>query len=78
MHHPAAKKALAELEAAQKEFTDAWREIASADPVTRVLTDPDFAEKSLARVRGAAHHSGGALLTYMLGRDESFAVLSTL
>jgi CHAT domain-containing protein len=74
---PAAKKLLAELEAAQKEFTDAWREIANADPLTRVLTDPAFAESALAQVRKEAHKSGGVLLAYMIGRDESFAVLST-
>ncbi len=74
---PAAKKLLGELEAAQKEYADAWREIVNADPLTRVLTDPTFADKSLARVRKEAHASGGVLLTYMLGRDESFAVLST-
>lgn len=74
---PAAKKVLAELEAAQTEYADVWREIANADPLTRVLTDPAFAEKSLARVRQAAHASGGAVLTYMVGRDASYAVLST-
>lgn len=74
---PEAKKLLAELEAAQKEYSDAWREIANADPLTRVLTDPAFAEASLAQVRKEAHRSGGVLLAYMIGRDESFAVLST-
>lgn len=74
---PAAKKLFAELEAAQKEYTDAWREIANADPLTRVLTDPAFAEAALAQVRKEAHTSGGVMLTYMIGRDESFAVLST-
>lgn len=74
---PEAKKLLAALEAAQKEYADAWREIANADPLTRVLTDPAFAENALAQVRKEAHASGGVLLTYMLGRDESFAVLST-
>ena len=74
---PAAKKLFAELEAAQKEYTDAWREIANADPLTRVLTDPAFAEAALAQVRKEAHTSGGVLLAYMIGRDESFAVLST-
>jgi CHAT domain-containing protein/tetratricopeptide (TPR) repeat protein len=74
---PAAKKLLAELEAAQKEYTDAWREIANADPLTRVLTDPAFADTALAQVRKDAHRAGGVLLAYMIGRDESFAVLST-
>jgi CHAT domain-containing protein/tetratricopeptide (TPR) repeat protein len=74
---PAAKKLLAELEAAQKEYTEAWREIANADPLTRVLTDPAFAEAALARVRTETHKAGGVLLAYVLGRDESFAVLST-
>ncbi|MCI0700260.1 MAG: CHAT domain-containing protein [Planctomycetia bacterium] len=77
MNDPAAKKLLAELEAAQKEFADTWREIANADPLTRVLTDPAFAETSLAQVRKEVHTSGGVLLTYMIGRDESLAVLST-
>jgi CHAT domain-containing protein/tetratricopeptide (TPR) repeat protein len=74
---PEGKKLLADLEAAQKEYTDAWREIANADPLTRVLTDPAFAEASLALVRKEAHKSGGVLLAYVIGRDESFAVLST-
>ncbi|QJW97870.1 hypothetical protein [Frigoriglobus tundricola] len=74
---PAAKKLFADLEAAQKEYTEAWREIANADPLTRVLTDPGFAEAALAQVRREAHNSGGVLLVYMIGRDESFAVLST-
>jgi CHAT domain-containing protein/tetratricopeptide (TPR) repeat protein len=74
---PAAKKLLADLEAAQKEYTDAWREIANADPLTRDLTDPALAETALAQVRKEAHRAGGVLLTYMIGRDESFAVLST-
>jgi tetratricopeptide (TPR) repeat protein len=74
---PAAKKLLAELESAQREFEEAWREIANADPLTRVLTDPKFGEQSLARVRREAHQCGGVLLTYLVGRDESFAVLST-
>jgi CHAT domain-containing protein/tetratricopeptide (TPR) repeat protein len=77
MESPASKKLLADLEVAQKEYTDSWREIANADPLTRVLTDPAFAENSLAQVRKEAHKSGGVLLTYMIGRDESFAVLST-
>jgi tetratricopeptide (TPR) repeat protein len=74
---PAARKLLADLEAAQTEYTDVWREIANADPLTRVLTDPAFAGAALARVRADAHRAGGALLVYALGRDESFAVLST-
>ena len=74
---PAAKKLLAELETAQKEYAESWREIANADPLTRVLTDPAFAETSLAQVRKEAHKSGGVLLTYMVGRDASFAVLCT-
>lgn len=74
---PAAKKLLAELDAAQKEYADAWREIANADPLTRVLTDPKFADAALAQVRKAAHASGGVMLAYMVGRDASYAVLST-
>jgi CHAT domain-containing protein len=74
---PKAKKLIAELETAQKEYADAWREIANADPLTRVLTDPKFADTSLAQVRTAAHKAGGVLLTYMIGRDQSYAVLST-
>lgn len=74
---PDGKKLLAELEAAQKQYADAWREIANADPMTRVLTDPEFAEKALAQVRREAHRCGGVLLTYMIGRDASYAVLST-
>lgn len=74
---PGAKALLADLEAAQKEYTEAWREIANADPLTRVLTDPAFAEGALAQVRKEAHKAGGVLLTYMIGRDDSFAVLST-
>lgn len=74
---PVAKKLLADLGAAQKEFVEAWREIANADPLTRVLTDPAFADSALAQVRKAALASGGVLLTYMIGRDQSFAVLST-
>ncbi|AWM38850.1 hypothetical protein C1280_18925 [Gemmata obscuriglobus] len=74
---PEAKKLVAELETAQKEYADAWREIANADPITRVLTDPAFAEQALAQVRKEAHRVGGALLTYMVGRDASFAVLCT-
>jgi CHAT domain-containing protein len=74
---PAAKTLLAELDAAQAEYADAWREIANADPLTRVLTDPAFAEAALARVRADAHRAGGVLLTYVIGRDESYAVLST-
>ncbi|MBM3979701.1 MAG: CHAT domain-containing protein, partial [Planctomycetes bacterium] len=74
---PAAKKLLADLEAAQAEYADTWREIANADPLTRVLTDPAFAEAALAQVRKDAHRAGGVLLTYMIGRDDSFAVLST-
>ncbi|MDY3551181.1 CHAT domain-containing protein [Gemmata sp. JC717] len=74
---PEAKQLAAELEAAQKQYADAWREIANADPMTRVLTDPAFAEQALAQVRKEAHRAGGALLTYMVGRDASFAVLST-
>ncbi len=74
---PAAKKLLAELEAAQTDYTDVWREITNADPLTRVLTDPKFAEDALVQVRKAAHASGGVVLTYMIGRDASYAVLST-
>ncbi|MBN9122391.1 MAG: CHAT domain-containing protein [Planctomycetes bacterium] len=74
---PDAKKVLAELESAQKEYTDAWREIANADPLTRVLTDPAFGEAALAQARKEAQKSGGVLLAYLIGRDESFAVLST-
>ena len=73
----AAKKLLAELEVAQTEYTEAWREIANADPLTRVLTDPKFAETSLREVRQATHKAGGVLLTYMIGRDASYAVLCT-
>ena len=74
---PGAKALLADLETAQKEYTEAWREIANADPLTRVLTDPAFAESALAQVRKEAHKAGGVLLTYMIGRDDSYAVLST-
>jgi CHAT domain-containing protein/tetratricopeptide (TPR) repeat protein len=74
---PAAKALLSQLDAAQKEFAEVWREIANADPLTRVLTDPAFADSALARVRADAHRTGAALLTYVIGRDESFAVLST-
>lgn len=77
VNDPAEKKLLAEFEAAQKEYADVWREIANADPLTRVLTDPAFADSALAQVRKEAHKSGGALLCYLLGRHESFAVLST-
>lgn len=72
-----AKKLLAELEAAQKEYTAAWLEIANADPLTRVLADSKFTDNSIASVRKAAHQSGGVVLTYLVGRDHSFAVLST-
>ncbi|MBN9519092.1 CHAT domain-containing protein [bacterium] len=72
---PAAKPVLAALVAAQQEYADAWREIANADPLTRVLTDPAFAEQALARARREVAADGGALVAYMLGRDESFAVL---
>ncbi len=74
---PEAKKLLAELEAAQKEYAAAWFEITNADPLTRVLTDPAFGEAALTQVRKAAHDAGGVLLTYVVGRDESFAVLCT-
>jgi CHAT domain-containing protein/tetratricopeptide (TPR) repeat protein len=72
---PAAKKLFTELTAAQQEYADAWREIANADPLTRVLTNPAFAETALARARREVAADGGVLVTYMLGRDESFAVL---
>ncbi|HEX4612394.1 MAG TPA: CHAT domain-containing protein, partial [Urbifossiella sp.] len=74
---PAAIRVLAELTAAQQEYADAWREIANADPLTRSLTDPAFAEAALARARREVAAGGGALVAYMLGRDESFAVLCT-
>jgi len=74
---PAEKKLLAEFEVAQKEYADVWREIANADPLTRVLTDPKFADSALAQVRKETHKSGGVLLCYLLGRHESFVVLST-
>ncbi len=74
---PAVKKAVADLEAAQKEYADAWREIVNADPVTRVLTDPKYAETSLAKFRKDASASQAAVVAYMVGQDESFAVLST-
>lgn len=72
---PTGKKLLAELESAQKEYAEAWREIANADPMTRVLTDPAFAETALALVRKETHKSGGVLLTYMIGQNGSYAVL---
>ncbi len=75
-HDPAAQKLLADLESAQREYTDVWRRIADADPLTQILTDSTFTEKSLAQARQAAHQSGGVLLTYMIGRDASYAVLS--
>ncbi|MBY0459152.1 MAG: CHAT domain-containing protein, partial [Gemmataceae bacterium] len=74
---PAGKALLAQLEAAQKEYADAWREINNADPLTRVLTNQGFADAAVARVRNEAHKSGGVVLVYMVGRDASFAVLST-
>jgi CHAT domain-containing protein len=74
---PEAKRVLAELTTAQQEYADAWREIVNADPLTRVLTDPAFAEAALTRARREVAADGGALVAYMLGRDESFAVLCT-
>ena len=74
---PEAKKLLDELKTAQTEYEAAWREIANADPLTRVLTDPAFGESALAQVRKEAQKSGGVVLAYVIGRDESFAVLST-
>jgi CHAT domain-containing protein len=74
---PAAQKLLADLETAQREYTDVWRRIADADPLTQILTDATFTEKSLAQARKATHQSGGVLLTYMIGRDASYAVLSS-
>ncbi|MCS6864062.1 MAG: CHAT domain-containing tetratricopeptide repeat protein [Gemmataceae bacterium] len=74
---PVAQKLLADLEKAQRDFTDVWRRIADADPLTQILTDSTFTEKSLTQVRQAAHQAGGVLLTYMIGREASYAVLST-
>jgi CHAT domain-containing protein/tetratricopeptide (TPR) repeat protein len=72
---PAVKKLLAELDAAQKEFADVWREIAAADPVTRALTDSDRGEGVVARkVLGGLGGKPAALL-YMVGRHDSYAVL---
>ncbi len=65
---PATKRVLAELAAAQAEYAEAWREIVNADPLTRVLTDPAFADAALARARREVTADGGALLAYMLGR----------
>lgn len=70
-----AKKLLADLDAAQKEYSEVWREIVNADPLTRALSDPAFAETALAQVRKAARDANAALLVYAVGRDRSFAVL---
>lgn len=72
---PATKRVLVELAAAQAEYAEAWREIVNADPLTRVLTDPAFADAALTRARREVTADGGALVAYMLGRDESYAVL---
>ncbi len=74
---PVARALIAKLDAAQKEYADTWQEIVNADPLTRVLTDPGFADASLARVRREIHAADGVLLVYMIGRDESYAVLAT-
>jgi hypothetical protein len=70
-----AKKVLADLDLAQKEFSEVWREIVNADPLTRALSDPAFAESALAQVRKTARDANAALLVYAVGRDRSFAVL---
>jgi len=73
---PTLKQAMADLEKAQQDYADAWREIVNADPVTRVLTDPSFADKSLAKLRKDAIEANALLLSYVIGRDESYAVLT--
>lgn len=73
---PIVVKAIAELERAQQDYADAWREIVNADPVTRVLTDPTFAESSLAKLRKDAVAADAILLSFIIGREESFAVLT--
>ncbi len=69
---------LTKLKAAQMEHIDRWRKIAEANPLTYGLADErDEAEKSLKRTRMRIHEANGALLTYMLGHDESYAILCT-
>lgn len=73
---PSAKDVLARLESAQKDYADAWREIVNADPVTRALTDHSVTDGSPTGLPKDANLRNTAVLAYLVGRDESFAVLS--
>lgn len=71
---PAAAKALIEeLNTAQREFAEVWRDIANEDPVARTLADRGRAATHAVLPPGIGATT--AVLTYMIGRDESYAVL---
>jgi CHAT domain-containing protein/tetratricopeptide (TPR) repeat protein len=73
---PTAKDVVAKLDAAQKEYADAWREIVNADPVTRALTDRGMTDGTPTGLPKDPNLRGTAVLAYIVGRDESYAVLS--
>ncbi|QEL14581.1 CHAT domain-containing protein [Limnoglobus roseus] len=73
---PQAKQVVADLEKAQKDYAEAWKEIVAADPVTKALTDPTMTATNVTGLPRDPAYRKTAVLAYLVGRDESFAVLS--
>ncbi|MCC6418593.1 MAG: CHAT domain-containing protein [Gemmataceae bacterium] len=71
----AVQRKLADLEKAQQEFTEVFREILNLHPVYRSLTGQQFAAADLDRLRDRALGSKNLLLVYHVGRRQSYLLL---
>jgi CHAT domain-containing protein/tetratricopeptide (TPR) repeat protein len=70
---PEAKRILAEYDQAQKDYTDAWREILNAHPLYRSLEGPP--PDLLARLRKNLLGPKSLMLAYYFGEERSYAFL---
>ncbi len=73
---PQAKQVVADLEKAQTDYAEAWKEIVAADPVTRALTDTAMTTTSVTGLPNDPAFHKTAVLAYLVGKSECFAVLS--
>ena len=72
-----AEKILAEFDVAQKEYAEVRREIFSASPVYRSMTDKSDPGAILAKLQEKAIGAKRALLAYYIGQQHSYLVVAT-
>ncbi len=70
-----ARRLLTDLDAAQRDYSEAYREILNASPVYRNLAGQEFTAATLRRLRDRALGPKKLLLVYHVGRRESHLLL---